>query len=152
MQKQINCGIYLLEIKILQKFSIEIGKFGKVTFEKGFYYYIGSAQKNLHQRILRHIRKSKKLHWHIDYLNSENNSKIENIFIFPNYPKNEECLLVDSLEKNFHQSHKVKKFGNSDCIKCVSHLLFNKKKIDYNHLFSLYQSTVLFIPSSKEIF
>ncbi|MBK8946603.1 MAG: GIY-YIG nuclease family protein [Ignavibacteriae bacterium] len=151
MQKQINSGIYFLEIKILRKCCIEIKKFGRISFEKGFYYYVGSAQRNLKQRILRHHRKIKKLHWHVDFITANENSKIENIFTFPNNLKKEECFFVNFLETEFQLVHKIKNFGNSDCKNCTSHLLFSKNKIDYNHLFSRYQSTVLFIPSSNEI-
>ncbi|MBK7106815.1 MAG: GIY-YIG nuclease family protein [Ignavibacteriae bacterium] len=144
--------MYVLEIKILRKCNIEVRKFGRLNFEKGFYYYVGSAQKNLKQRILRHISKTKKLHWHVDFITSNENSIIKNVFILPNNSKKEECNFVNFLETEFKLLHKIKNFGNSDCNNCISHLLFSKKKIDHNHLFTLYQSTVLFIPSSKEIF
>lgn len=34
----------------------------------GLYAYIGSAMNNIEKRILRHLRKNKRKHWHIDYL------------------------------------------------------------------------------------
>ena len=37
-------------------------------FPKGYYVYTGSAKKNLDQRLARHRRLQKKMHWHIDYL------------------------------------------------------------------------------------
>ena len=61
-------GSYLLLIELKDKETIQIGKLGKIDFMKGFYVYIGSAINGLEQRINRHLRKEKKLHWHIDFL------------------------------------------------------------------------------------
>ncbi|AFK22539.1 DUF123 domain-containing protein [Pyrococcus sp. ST04] len=42
---------------------------GKTFFlRKGFYAYVGSAMNSLEKRVMRHFKKNKKLHWHIDYL------------------------------------------------------------------------------------
>jgi len=144
-------GIYVLELHFYENIRIEHKRFSQYLFPTGYYYYIGSAQKNLQKRIKRHILKTKKLHWHIDYLTSLNNTRIENVFIFPELTKDNECKIVDNLETKFNLEHKIIGFGNSDCNICKSHLLFSKKRISYNQLFSLYQSTVLFIPSASDI-
>ena len=152
MQKQTeNSGIYVLEILVSKRLKLNHKIFSEKNFPKGYYYYIGSAQKNLHKRIQRHIKKTKKLHWHIDYLTSIKEILITNVFIIPNFKKENECKLVGQLENVFGLEHKIIGFGNSDCNECKSHLLYIKEKISYNQLCSLYQSTVLFIPSSSEI-
>ena len=38
------------------------------SFQKGIYVYVGSAKRNILQRINRHKEFHKKLHWHFDYL------------------------------------------------------------------------------------
>jgi sugar fermentation stimulation protein A len=59
---------YLLKIHLERARNISIGKLGTFSFAEGVYWYVGSAKKNLKQRVARHVRKTKRLHWHIDYL------------------------------------------------------------------------------------
>ena len=61
-------GCYILLIKLEKDKIIKIGKFVNRLFKKGFYVYIGSALNGLENRINRHLRNNKKIHWHIDYL------------------------------------------------------------------------------------
>ncbi len=152
MQKQIsNQGIYILELFSPTTIRLNHKKFADKTLPKGYLFYVGSAQKNFIKRIERHITKNKKLHWHIDYLTTRSEIKLERIFIFPNATKENECKLVSNLANIFHLEYPLIGFGNSDCNNCKSHLLFSKVKINYNHLCSLYHSTVLFIPSESDI-
>lgn len=140
-----------MEIYVKSQISFTHKTLGEIKFQKGYYYYIGSAQKDLTQRVKRHLRKTKKLHWHIDYLTTHAKARIKNTYLIPNKNKDEECKLVNNLEQLLSCKHIIKGFGNSDCNTCTSHLLFSQKEIAYNHFSALYQSTVLFIPSSKDI-
>lgn len=151
MQKTIrlNAGIYLLEIKLKENLVLDIKKFSKEMLKSGYYYYTGSAQKNLFQRIDRHLKVEKKKHWHIDYLSSSKNSEISRIFVIPNAPKSVECKIGKKLKEEFDITDSLIGFGNSDCRNCRTHLFYSKVKIDYNHLFSLYQDMVLFNDSSN---
>ncbi|MCX7845144.1 MAG: GIY-YIG nuclease family protein [Dictyoglomaceae bacterium] len=99
--------------------EIKIGSLGNVRFIKGFYAYIGSSQRNLEKRILRHLSKNKKLIWHIDYFLNSQNIRILSIF-YKHARRIEECETAEILNKFY--SH-VKNFGSSDC-KCISHLFF----------------------------
>ncbi len=152
MLKQIksNSGIYILEIIVPKIFSLDIVKFKNINLDEGYYYYVGSAQRNLIQRINRHLRKDKIIHWHIDHLTTPEYNQIKTILVFEDRIKEFECRLVSDLESVYNLSHPLKGFGNSDCNSCKSHLLYSKKKIDHSHLFSRYQSMVRFIPSSSE--
>ncbi len=116
-----SCHTYLLVIKLKESHSIRIGKPGVINFEAGFYYYTGSAKRTIASRILRHLRKEKKLHWHIDYLLNPAYSKTVEIWISN---KINECELAYFLSKNCITS--VTGFGCSDC-KCNSHLFFNRE-------------------------
>jgi endonuclease-3 len=58
---------YILYVYLCNSRFIKIGKLGKFYFRKGYYVYVGSAKRNLHRRIDRHLRKKKKKFWHIDY-------------------------------------------------------------------------------------
>lgn len=110
-------GSYILVIKLKEKKSIQIGKLGKIIFEKGFYVYVGSALNGLEQRINRHLRTNKKKHWHIDYFLDFTN--IIDIIYKESLTK-EECNIAIELDKYLAS---IPGFGCSDC-KCKSHLFF----------------------------
>jgi len=97
--------------------TIPVGKLGKIDFKKGFYIYAGSALNGLDQRIQRHLRKQKKMHWHIDYL--LNHAKIVNVFYKQSEVK-EECFIAKTLEKELFI---LSGFGSGDCL-CKSHLFY----------------------------
>ena len=61
-------GSYILILELKTVDTIAVGHLGAITFAPGIYAYVGSAMAGLEQRISRHLRKEKKLHWHIDYL------------------------------------------------------------------------------------
>ena len=147
----ISKGIYLLEIFAGNDFEISAVKFKGFKFKKGIYYYSGSAQKNFSHRIKRHLEKEKTIHWHIDHLTTNVNSRIENIFYWKNSGKDFECELVKILISKFNLSDEIIGFGNGDCKICRTHFLFSQNKIDQSLFISLYQPQVLRIPSSIEI-
>jgi Uri superfamily endonuclease len=65
-----NKGTYIILLKLKNELSFEIRK-KKYILNPGIYAYVGSAMKNLHQRVGRHIdyKSGKyKKHWHIDNL------------------------------------------------------------------------------------
>ncbi len=147
-----NSGVYLLELYLKNSVRIEAKKFVGHVFPKGYYYYSGSAQKNLRQRLERHLRKAKVINWHIDHLTTNSSCRIKTVFIANENSKNLECEFVKILLEDFGLEINAIGFGNGDCNVCHSHLLYSKKKIDHNHFISLYQSIVRFIPSSKGTF
>jgi len=110
-------GAYLLLIDVKKDIKIKIGKLGILNLKKGNYVYVGSALNNLNKRIERHLSKNKKLHWHIDYLLKNKNSKIKKVF-YKGSNKKQECEFAKKILKF---SIPVKNFGSSDC-KCGSHL------------------------------
>lgn len=122
-----NSGAYLLEIYAPKPFKIRKGRFEGLSLPEGYYYYAGSAQKNLRQRLERHLRHKKKLHWHIDYITSFAGNKITNFWIFEDAPKETECLITERLIRKFDFRTVIKGFGSSDCKNCESHLLASGK-------------------------
>jgi Uri superfamily endonuclease len=110
-------GAYLLVIKLPVPVTIRIGRKGPIAFKQGCYAYIGSALNGLDQRIHRHLRTGKKLHWHVDYLLGH--ACVTQVFIKENDLR-EECKLVESFHDIFEE---IPGFGCSDC-SCSSHLFF----------------------------
>ena len=113
-------GCYCLVIRLENDKRLKIGKKLKIDFKKGTYVYIGSAMNNLEYRVKRHLSKTKKLHWHIDYLLKY--GKI--VEIIYNLDKKVECeLALKLIEKNEY----IQDFGCSDC-DCESHLIYFKNR------------------------
>lgn len=111
-----DSGSYIMIMELKQAESIEVGSLGTLDFSPGFYLYIGTAKKNLTQRVNRHLRKRKKYHWHIDYLRA----KAENCTAVP-------IRSSEMLEHHLAQAMgviadcQVPNFGASDC-QCATHL------------------------------
>lgn len=59
---------YQLEIEVRRPTRCVVGGLGEIAFPAGRYAYTGSARRGLDARIARHLRKTKRLRWHIDYL------------------------------------------------------------------------------------
>jgi len=123
-------GTYILLIEIKNKKTIEIGRLGLISFERGFYAYVGSALNNLEKRIKRHITKKKKIYWHIDYLLQIGNV-IDVFYLDSN--KKEECNIAKKLENKLFG---VTGFGCSDC-KCAAHLFYVSNKDIYKAIIDL---------------
>ena len=112
-------SVYVLIIEVVNTTSIKVGSLGELLFTTGIYAYVGSAQTNLDQRIKRHLRKEKKLFWHIDYLLNNDKTKIKKVLIKKGIKK-EECNLAKLINT---KGKAILKFGSSDC-SCKSHLFF----------------------------
>ena len=110
-------GIYVLIIQVDKYVDVNIGALGKLTFEKGLYAYVGSAQANLEQRIKRHLANEKQLFWHIDYLLNDSAARIAKV-LYKQADKTKECEITKAIGE---RGEPVGGFGCSDC-SCKSHL------------------------------
>jgi len=108
-------GAYLLVLEMKTDSSVRIGALGTMVFNKGWYVYVGSAMNGLEQRLQRHLRKQKKIHWHIDYLLQH--ASLHHIFYKEHHEK-EECSIATFCRQSLEI---IPGFGCSDC-RCPSHL------------------------------
>lgn len=115
-----NSGVYVLWLFLPEETTIRIGKLGVFNFSSGVYAYAGSAQRNLRQRVSRHQRLCKKMHWHIDYLRDKCRYLGQAVLLAS--PKEMECKLVQDLLRIPTASYAIPGFGSSDC-RCFSHLI-----------------------------
>jgi len=97
---------------------MKVGALGPLAFPQGFYAYCGSAMGGLRARINRHVRRGKKVRWHVDYLLEKGRVK-KVLFAVTN--ERLECRLADGLGNAFNN---YPGFGSSDC-HCPSHLFFS---------------------------
>jgi Uri superfamily endonuclease len=99
---------------------IRVGKLKQAEFAPGIYLYIGSARNGLGRRLARHLRKEKKVFWHIDYFLQK--ARIKEIWVRNDYF--EECQILSEVKTSLKNScFLLKKFGSSDC-RCPSHLIY----------------------------
>ncbi len=110
-------GIYVIISELTKPVEIEVRSGRCFTFNDGCYAYVGSALSGLEARINRHLAKTKKYHWHIDYL--LHHALIRSI-IYAETEHREECFIARELAKKLFS---VPHFGCSDC-RCSSHLFF----------------------------
>jgi Uri superfamily endonuclease len=132
--KEINVeydsGVYVLEIFLHKPKKLEIGALGNQTFPPGYYYYCGSAQKDLKARMKRHYKKRKNYHWHVDFLLREGH--IQNHYTWP-LDKSGECKLRRYLKDELNGKEIVHGFGSSDC-DCDSHLIYFEAPLEKSQL------------------
>ncbi len=106
---------YSLFILVEKSQIITVGRLGRFEFIPGNYIYSGSARRNLLARVNRHLKKQKKLRWHIDYLLSAPTVDIVKVVV----STISECDLVAAGGGSII----VPGFGASDCRSgCGSHL------------------------------
>jgi sugar fermentation stimulation protein A len=111
-----NRGNYLLILHLVEERWVKVGALGEILFRQGYYIYVGSAKKNLSQRLNRHLRKRKQLFWHIDYLREVADSCFA-------IPIRSSLNLEHDLARALGEitSWQVRGFGSSDC-SCPTHL------------------------------
>lgn len=112
-------NIYVLAIRS-DDIKIEVGSIGEIEFERGWYGYIGSSRNSNFTRLKRHkevsMNNKNTKHWHIDYLNSNKNTKLSGAYITQSA---RECVVSESINLDI-----IKEFGCSDC-NCKSHLKYH---------------------------
>lgn len=99
---------------------MKVGALGVLEFPRGFYAYCGSAMGGLGARINRHLRKEKKVRWHVDYLLEK--GRITKV-LYAETNERLECQLANGLNNVFNA---YPGFGSSDC-RCPSHLFFSEE-------------------------
>ncbi len=109
-------GTYVLILRLLKNKTIHVGALGEINFRRGYYAYVGSAMGGIEARIERHLRKEKKMRWHIDYLRKE--ADIVEIWYMEGMK--EECRIAGIFNKRFPS---IPNFGSTDC-RCKSHLFY----------------------------
>jgi len=121
-----RAGTYVLVLKLDGDTAIPAGRLGCLEFPAGFYTYIGSAfgPGGLRARIGRHLKRSKKCRWHVDYLRRF--ARIREIW-YTFHPEKAECRWAQILRQTRGSEIIAPGFGSSDC-RCGTHLFHFKRK------------------------
>ncbi len=118
-------GGYIIIIEVSKSILITMSK-RKIRAGPGFYAYIGSAggPGGLRARLLRHIRKTKKLRWHIDQITSNIYTNIIKIIlsteVWGKTFENRISLCLSNKNLDY-----IKGFGSSDDRNSRSHLFYS---------------------------
>jgi Uri superfamily endonuclease len=114
-------GAYVLLLRLTSSTTIQVGRLGRFQFPEGWYAYVGSGcgPGGLAARISRHLRSSKPLYWHIDYLCAQA-QPVESWYATG--IRERECDWAESLSRLPDAEIPVPRFGASDC-RCAGHLI-----------------------------
>lgn len=121
----------MLKVRVGEEIAADVGSLGSITFETGWYGYVGSSRTTDFTRIERHAKldrgENQTRHWHIDYLLGSDNSKL-----IGSYRTNSdvECPISNSISLD-----SIEDFGCSDC-DCGSHLYFAENETDFDNAVS----------------
>jgi Uri superfamily endonuclease len=116
-------GTYALVLNLpCSAADVSVGRLGHFRFLAGWYVYAGSARGpgGLAARLARHLRTSKSLHWHVDYLRAQA-CPIE--IWYTTGTRKRECAWTRALLALPGARIPVPRFGASDC-RCVAHLVY----------------------------
>ena len=106
---------YQLVIRLLQPCRVTPGRLGSHDLAAGLYIYTGSARRNMHARIQRHLRRDKPMRWHIDWLLSRPEAQVIEVAT----SAERECAVNARTGGDIV----IAGFGSSDCrAHCGSHL------------------------------
>jgi len=144
-------GTYVLVLHVERDLCIPVARKGLQRFVAGDYLYVGSAHGpgGLAARIGRHLRRSKSMHWHIDYLLQV--ASIVSVW-YAVSSQRLECRWAE-----FLRSHALIEpwdaFGASDC-SCATHLFHVLGRLEKERLWQHTPEGMLspdhsYVPSSR---
>lgn len=110
-------GTYVLVLRLVRGRILDIGSLGNIRFARGYYAYVGSARRGMRARVARHVARTKRKRWHIDWLTTQ--PGVVPVSVASTERTGVECRMAAALSSK--ADLRVKGFGCSDC-GCESHL------------------------------
>lgn len=113
-------GAYALLLRLKQPAETPTRAFPSAVLSPGTYLYAGSAwgPGGIRARVLRHARRKKAQHWHVDRL-----TRVAELVDVLAFPGGHECGLVERARALPGTSVPIPGFGSSDCRSCAAHLI-----------------------------
>lgn len=118
-------GSYMLILLIERSIRLKPGSLPETVLLPGCYVYVGSAMGpgGFEKRVARHLRKIKRVRWHIDYLTSLNEVKIRSVFYTSHCSEHHLVSFLSSIGLR----KTVRGFGATDSPGDFSHLLMSSQ-------------------------
>jgi Uri superfamily endonuclease len=112
----------VLILALPRSVTVRVGCLGRFPFPAGWYAYVGSARGpgGLAARLARHLRSTKPLRWHVDYLRA---CAWPAQVWYTVGTRRQECAWARTLARFPGASLPVPRFGASDC-RCPAHLIY----------------------------
>ncbi len=120
-----EAGTYALFLHLEEELQMQVGALGPCSFPMGVHVYAGSAMGGLRARLARHVRRDKRVHWHVDRLTTATGCRVLGAVVFTS-PVLQECDIIGSLEgvKGVDDAEvRPPRFGASDH-GCRGHLVW----------------------------
>ncbi len=141
-----NSGLYLLLVKLTAPVCLQAGALGRFACAPGWYIYVGSARRNLRQRVSRHLSRPKRVRWHIDSLTRAAAARPLGAVLVPGREWTE-CALNQAVGHRFGNTAPIPGFGASDCrAGCAAHLWFSRRRVTLSSLVQPHAGGVIFSP------
>ena len=114
-------GTYALILQSDATETIQVGRWGQLNLQIGYYIYIGSAfgPGGIQARLSRHLHRNKRKHWHIDYLREH----VTPVEVWVSYEKERLEHGWAGIFFKMLEMTPIQGFGCSDCT-CHSHLFY----------------------------
>lgn len=116
-------GTYVLVLDVPSQIELIVGALGRFVLPPGRYAYVGSAlgPGGLRGRLGRHLRQSRRSHWHVDYLLAT--ASLAQVIAAAGTERLE-CRWVRMLVQLSGAWVPIPGFGSSDCVEaCPAHLV-----------------------------
>ena len=118
-------GTYTIVIRCRQSVDLSFGNLGRAKIRPGLYVYSGSAlgrgAVSLEGRIRRHLRRRKKIRWHVDYVTSSRRCMVK-AAIYLESTRRLECDVSRMIGERLGAHPLLPHIGASDC-SCSGHLM-----------------------------
>ncbi len=113
-------GSYVLELSLDEEIELRPGKLGTIRLGPGRLRYYGSARGagGVRSRVARHLRGTRRRHWHVDWLLQRAPVRRAMVEL-----EATECELGRRDLESGRWAVAAPGFGSSDCRSCAAHLL-----------------------------
>jgi Uri superfamily endonuclease len=122
-------GTYALIPRCRSRTEVQVGRLRRIDLVPGYYVYVGSAfgPGGVKARVSRHLRGTKRRHWHIDYI-YEFTNPVEVWYSYDSKHLEHRWARILSGMSGISSVHG---FGCSDC-RCDSHLFHTSVEPDFD--------------------
>ncbi|MGI5917244.1 MAG: GIY-YIG nuclease family protein [Anaerolineae bacterium] len=139
-------GTYILVIHLARPACIRVGALGERPFAAGHYLYVGSALGGLSVRLRRHLRREKRMRWHIDYLLAQ--ARVTAVVYRPGTERLE-CRWAMQVATMPGVHACTAPFGASDC-GCRTHLFYSPAAPNFDLLRAVLAEEPTIVPLAPE--
>jgi Uri superfamily endonuclease len=144
-----NSGLYVVVLQIQARLCVDVGALGPLQFDAGTCLYVGSARRNLRQRVARHLAATKRVRWHVDYLTTNPGVRVVGAVVVTGASLSE-CVLNQSLGASLDGAVPVPRFGNSDCrAHCPAHLWWHGGLVSLEDVAALVPAAQLVVGTAR---